>query len=128
MLRTWKLIRLAVAPLLTLAVAVGATACSNDSSPTSGWAIVKVEVLDGPPLTAICIDSICEEFDQAADVRRGEFSAFVDVGTRFQVLREGDPDGEGASAGSPVGGCTLVRLAAGSTDFVGGCDVEPADS
>jgi hypothetical protein len=113
--------------LLTVAaMATGITACSDDPAPAAGWAIVKVEILDGSTLTAICIDANCQEFDPADEVRTAEFSAFVDVGTEFEVRRVGDTDG-GAIGSSPVGGCMLVRLTADAGEFVGGCGVPPPD-
>jgi len=103
-------------------VALGPAACASDDQDPAGWAIVKVESLDGRSLASICIDERCKRFDAASQVRSGEFSAFVERGTRFEVLRVGDSAGEGASGGSPVGGCVLLELASDSSALIGGCD------
>ena len=108
--------------------AAGVAGCSSDDDEGAGWAIVKVEILDGSSLASICIDSICKDFDPDGDVRAGEFSAFVVPGTEFEVLRVGDLSGEGSSGGSPVGGCTLLRLENGGGNFFAGCDIPPAGS
>ncbi len=109
-------------------ITAGVVGCGGDDDEGAGWAIVKVEILDGPSLASICIDSICTEFDPDRDVRTGEFSAFVEPETTFQVRRVGDPSDEGATGGSPVGGCMLLRLEIDAGTFVAGCDVPPAGS
>lgn len=112
---------------LLVVVALGGSACASDDSAGTAWAIVKVEIRDGPALASICIDSICREFDPAAQVRTGEFSAYVESGTTFEVLRVSEAAGEGASGGSPVNGCMLLELDSESGSFVGGCGVTPVD-
>jgi hypothetical protein len=107
------------------ALAVGLSSCGSADRVESGWAIVKVEILDGPALASICIDTDCRDFDPGADVRTGEFSAYTATGTVFEVRRVGESIGEGASGGAPVGGCMLVVLETDSGSFVGGCNVPP---
>jgi hypothetical protein len=118
--------RLVRAAVVLALLAVGIAGCGSDDDEAAGWAIVKVEIVDGPALAAICIDSICQEFDPVSPVRSGEFSAYVEPRSTFEVLRVGEPSGEGASGGSPVGGCMLLRLTSDSGEFVAGCDPPPA--
>lgn len=112
-----------------LLLTVGAAACSDAATPTEGWAIVKVEIVDGPPLTAICIGSVCRDFDPIDDVRVGEYSAYTTTDSTIEVRREGEEVGDGATmSGSAVGGCILVRMTADAVEFVGGCEAPPPES
>lgn len=114
-------------PLFVIAsgLAMCPTACGSGDTSESGWAIVKVDIVEGPTLASICIDGTCRNFDPDSDVRTAEFSAYVDSGTIFEVIRVGEsPDG-GATGPSPVGGCMLVELEQESARFVAGCDAPP---
>jgi hypothetical protein len=95
--------RLVRAAVVLALLAVGIAGCGSDDDEAAGWAIVKVEIVDGPALASICIDSICQEFDPDSPVRSGEFSAYVEPRSTFEVLRVGEPSGEGASGGSRAG-------------------------
>ncbi len=121
-------IRFVTALLLVTLLAVGGAACTSDDTQDAGWAIVKVEILSGPPLASICIDSMCRDFDQDDAFQTGEFSAFVQAGTRFEVLQLGAGMGEGASGPSPVGGCVLLELDTETASFIGGCNAPPPES
>ena len=111
--------------LIVAVIAAGSAACGPDDDDEIGWAIVKVEITDGAALSSICIDSNCEEFEPDRAVRRGEFSAYVDPGSTYEVLRVGETRGNGASGDSPVRGCMLLRLGFDSGEFITNCDVPP---
>ncbi len=112
--------------LILALIAVGLAGCGSGDDEAVGWAIVKVEIIDGATLASICIDSICQEFEPDSAVRRGEFSAYVDPRSTYEVLRVGETSGNGASGNSPVGGCMLLRLGIDAGEFVTNCDVPPA--